>query len=349
MSSRHASIGLYTIKFYKHGNWKYVHIDDRLPLNAAREPKYAHCKNESETWVMLLEKAYAKLHGCYENLASGWIDYGLRDLTGGAPMKMKFKDKRYARMLLRNDGVEMFELLRTSHKSGALVGCSFNTNESDETRHRDSGLGILRGHAYGILRIVERTVKHEDDDDDEMLRLLQLRNPWGMKEWMGDFSDGDTIWDDYPEIKRELVGKDGFSNDGVFWMSWYDFVSEFNQVFVCEDRDHKTWHGTRFEGTSYYLLLLFEHDVIIVRTRCTLISYIKTTQVRGTRKYPTLVQVDVHDIKRFLRILSTHFKWTSPHPSRLSYFNETYVKLELSRFFEKTIHTYIHRFVGSIV
>ena len=161
-------------------------------------------------------------------------------------MKMKFKDKRYASMLLRNDGVEMFELLRTSHKSGALVGCSFNTNESDETRHRDSGLGILRGHAYGILRIVERTVKHEDDDD-ETLRLLQLRNPWGMKEWTGDFSDGDSIWDDYPEIKRELVGKDGFSNDGVFWMSWYDFVSEFNQVFVCEDRDHKTWHGTRFE------------------------------------------------------------------------------------------------------
>jgi hypothetical protein len=77
-----------------------------MPLNAAREPKYAHCKNESETWVMLLEKAYAKLHGCYENLASGWIDYGLRDLTGGAPMKMKFKDKRYASMLLRNDGVE---------------------------------------------------------------------------------------------------------------------------------------------------------------------------------------------------------------------------------------------------
>ena len=130
---------------------------------------------------------------------------------------------------------------------------SFNTNESDETRHRDSGLGILRGHAYGILRIVERTVKHEDDDD-ETLRLLQLRNPWGMKEWTGDFSDGDSIWDDYPEIKRELVGKDGFSNDGVFWMSWYDFVSEFNQVFVCEDRDHKTWHGTRFEGTSCIVL-----------------------------------------------------------------------------------------------
>ena len=26
-------------------------------------------------------------------------------------------------------------------------------------------------------------------------------------------------------------------------------MREFNQVFVCESRDHKTWHGTRFEGT----------------------------------------------------------------------------------------------------
>jgi hypothetical protein len=249
VSSKHSDIGLYTLKFYKHGKWKYVHVDDRIPLNTQKKPKYAHCKSPSETWVMLLEKAYAKLHGSYENLQSGWIDYGLRDLTGGAPMKMKFKDRRYANMLLRNDGIEMFELLRSSQVSGALLGCSFNTNESDDVE-RDSGLGILRGHAYGILQIVERSVKSEEDEDEETttLRLLQLRNPWGMKEWKGDFSDGDSIWDDYPEVKTELVGKDGFSNDGVFWMSWIDFICEFNQVFVCESRDHKTWHGTRFEG-----------------------------------------------------------------------------------------------------
>ena len=55
--------------------------------------------------------------------------------------------------------------------------------------------------------------------------MLQLRNPWGMKEWTGDFSDGDTIWDEYPEIKRELVGKNGFSNDGVFWMYVFFFTT----------------------------------------------------------------------------------------------------------------------------
>ena len=47
-------------------------------------------------WVMLVEKAYAKLHMCYENLKTGFIDYGLKDLTGGTAIKLKFTDKATA-------------------------------------------------------------------------------------------------------------------------------------------------------------------------------------------------------------------------------------------------------------
>ena len=77
------AIGLYTVRFYKNGQWLKVIVDDRIPCYAdTNEPVFATCKDANEVWVLILEKAYAKLHGCYEALGGGEIDYGLRDLTG---------------------------------------------------------------------------------------------------------------------------------------------------------------------------------------------------------------------------------------------------------------------------
>ncbi len=39
--------------------------------------------NPSEFWIPLMEKAYAKLHGCYENICDGGLLESLVDLTGG--------------------------------------------------------------------------------------------------------------------------------------------------------------------------------------------------------------------------------------------------------------------------
>lgn len=36
----------------------------------------------TQVWAPLIEKAFAKLHGCYESLGRGSIEQGLRCLTG---------------------------------------------------------------------------------------------------------------------------------------------------------------------------------------------------------------------------------------------------------------------------
>jgi hypothetical protein len=45
-------------------------------------------------WVALIEKAYAKLHGCYGNLISGYIDEGIQELTGMQPEKILVRNEK---------------------------------------------------------------------------------------------------------------------------------------------------------------------------------------------------------------------------------------------------------------
>jgi hypothetical protein len=65
--------GFHVFKFFKNGRWMYVLIDDQLPVSPKRQLLFAHCADKNEFWVPLLEKAYAKLFGCYQHLEGGSI------------------------------------------------------------------------------------------------------------------------------------------------------------------------------------------------------------------------------------------------------------------------------------
>jgi hypothetical protein len=238
VSDANCKKGIYTFKFSKAGKWRYVHLDDRMPCNKSGKVMYAHSGDANETWVMLMEKAYAKLHGCYENLVSGYIDYGLRDLTGGATMKLKFGNKNVKKML--NDG-RLWNMLKGWKQEGSLMGCSL----SGGTEH-DMGMGILSGHAYGILALEEVKVDESDDMDAFEGKMLKVRNPWGMSEWKGDWCDNDVMWEDYPAVMEKL-NPEGFKNDGCFWIEWGDFKEQYNQLFIGIDFPD-SWNGRRFSG-----------------------------------------------------------------------------------------------------
>lgn len=75
---RYRSIGLYVLRFFKNFQWIYVIVDQRIPVDKkTRVPIFGRCRNLHELWVPLIEKAYAKIHGCYENLISGYVDEGI--------------------------------------------------------------------------------------------------------------------------------------------------------------------------------------------------------------------------------------------------------------------------------
>lgn len=75
--------GIYVLRFFKDFAWRYVLIDERLPINVTtNEPVFAQCTDPTEMWVNYIEKAFAKLFGSYAVLASGFLDDGVCDMTG---------------------------------------------------------------------------------------------------------------------------------------------------------------------------------------------------------------------------------------------------------------------------
>jgi calpain-15 len=73
--------GVYRIQFCKNGSWQEVTIDDYFPCLPCGGPMFSRAHG-NESWVLLIEKAYAKIHGNYFTLRGGFANEGMIDLTG---------------------------------------------------------------------------------------------------------------------------------------------------------------------------------------------------------------------------------------------------------------------------
>ncbi|XP_039270330.2 calpain-10-like [Styela clava] len=78
--------GKIIIQLWVNGVWEKITIDDRLPT-IYKDGQYklinGSCNDSSQFWAPLLEKACAKLYGCYESLISGRVSEGFLLVTGG--------------------------------------------------------------------------------------------------------------------------------------------------------------------------------------------------------------------------------------------------------------------------
>ena len=90
------------------------------------------------------------------------------------------------------------------------------------------GQGLEEKHVYTLIGTYE--VKWNNQE----VRLVQLRNPWGSGEWEGEWSDKDKEhWT--PELNKELNHVD--SDDGTFFMPFEKFTEFYNYTIVTRVRD----------------------------------------------------------------------------------------------------------------
>lgn len=71
---------LYCVWLCINGEWQEILLDDNFPCYGGK-PVFSASVSE-ELWVLLLEKAYAKVFGGYDKIEAGLSGEAIRDLTG---------------------------------------------------------------------------------------------------------------------------------------------------------------------------------------------------------------------------------------------------------------------------
>ena len=108
-------------------------------------------------------------------------------------------------------------------------------------------MGLCGSHAYSVLDLREVTLR--DHHHPGMVgqgglrkeRLVRVRNPHGVGEWNGDWSDASDKW---ASVIRDADGGRSASatgeSDGTFWIDWTHFLMGFSIVECC--LAYRGWH-----------------------------------------------------------------------------------------------------------
>ena len=204
-----AYCGAFIFTFWRYGEYRKVLIDDRLPTRNGHLI-YLNCvydendRDKAEFWPCLLEKAYAKLKGGYNNIEGGFASEAFTDMIGSMGTYVKIKDLGFS-------NTSLFDYINDHIQSGGFISCSTQKNNE----------GIVPGHAYSITKTAML----------DSHALIRVRNPWGNFEAVNTkWADRSDKWDWYENFAEQHDFKN--DNDGEFWLDISEFVNFFENLTI---------------------------------------------------------------------------------------------------------------------
>ena len=256
-----AGAGLHALRLFKDGAWTSVAVDDLVPCHGrsvkAQQPAYSSSEQPGAGPLSLVQKALAKLYGCYEQLQTGRVGWALEDLTGGVSDCIYLRDGvasafdgtlKQPQLQAIQEITEgtMYTRLAGLLEQGHLAGATYKLKYAAEGEAPAMACeGETPAHlVYPLL---------ECKDLDSAGQFVRLRNPYAKMpdgkaapEWRGAWGNAAADWQDNPGVAAQLGGRP--PRDGSFWMDFNDFYRGFNKVHVCRLAPAPAWQVQRVVG-----------------------------------------------------------------------------------------------------
>ncbi len=204
----------YAVRFYDYaGRPQDVEVDADLVRSGSGNPTYARSADSvrgDEEWaISLLEKAYAKWHGDYEEIGDGGS-------PGDVMQALTGSHSSYRRVKYLSDSSVLKTIRDGVAENRPLTALTYGEDDGVDY----AGTGVYAWHAYTLMGARET---------EEGVVMVQLRNPWGSGE-PADNGDDDGIFEITGETFRRLyvgIGIGGGLNpDTVAPNAVNDFATE---------------------------------------------------------------------------------------------------------------------------
>ena len=223
--------GIYKVKLCYNGQWKTVVIDDYFPCIPNSLPIVTRAPG-NELWVLILQKALAKLYGCYYNLSFLTITDFFLSLTGCPSVLINLKEN----ININNDMNEENDIFNSiknfvidkKYIVVAISKISEYINNNGDNDNLESRLTIPN-YGYSII----------DIKDKFSPGIIILRKVWYNEKIEKNIDNyTNQILNQYPSLLNEL-------NDNSLILTYDKFLSEFNSVVICFT---KNWDEVRLRG-----------------------------------------------------------------------------------------------------
>ena len=210
----------YEIVVFINEEFQIIIIDDFIPFIKNKNKPYFSRPNNNEIWVILLEKAWAKINGGYSKIIEGWPSEVLSCITG---FNTSF--------LINDDYSEeedtlFYTLDNFLNKTDSLLLVKTKSEQKKIDKEMEEK-NLIKSHTYILEGVVILYTKNQNK-----VKLLKISNPWGYREWTGDYSDKSVLWENFSdEIKKKYFDKEKKKN--IFFISIEDFLKYFIRIDIC--------------------------------------------------------------------------------------------------------------------